>query len=59
MTGNTITGVEGRAVAIGGEASAVLRANTLGGNRENLYVDDAASVQVDDSNEICEDGLLE
>ncbi len=54
LTGNTIENVEGRAVAIGSEASAVLRDNTLCGNREDLYVDDGASADVDDSNEICE-----
>jgi hypothetical protein len=54
LTGNTTENVEGRAVAIGSEARAVLRDNTLCGNREDLYVDDGASADVDDSNEICE-----
>jgi parallel beta-helix repeat protein len=53
VSGNTIEQIEGRAVAIGSEASAVLRDNAFCDNREDLFVDDEALVDIDDSNQVC------
>ena len=56
VTGNDVEGAETRGlVVING--SPVLRDNHSCGNGENLFVADAASPDIDDSNEICEDGV--
>ena len=59
LSGNTVEGASNRGIAIGGDATALLRDNRACGNGENLWVADAANPDIDDSNEICEDGLTE
>ena len=59
IVGNTVEGATGRAVAIGPNAAPILRDNVLCGNDENLFIADGATPDIDDSNEICEDGLAE
>jgi hypothetical protein len=59
LSGNTVEGAWNRGVTIGGDATAVLRDNHACGNGQNLWVADAANPDIDDSNEICEDGLSE
>ena len=59
LSGNTVEGASDRGIAIGGDATALLRDNRACGNGENLWVADAANPDIDDSNEICQDGLTE
>ena len=57
VSGNDVEGVAGRGIDIG-FGSPVLRGNRSSGNGEaNLFVAEAATPDIDDSNEICEDAL--
>ena len=56
VTGNDVEGAVSRGLLIM-NGSPVLRGNHACGNGENLFVADAASPDIDDSNEICEDGV--
>lgn len=56
LIGNTVEGADYRGVAIVGRSTAVLEDNRICGNASNLVVLDGGDIQIDDSNEICEDG---
>ncbi len=59
LDGNEVTGAGERGIAISGEASPVLTGNVSCENGENLWVAEDATPEIDDSNEICEDGAQE
>ena len=59
LSGTSVEGASNRGIAIGSDASPVLRDNHACGNGEDLWVADTASPDIDDSNEICQDEAAE
>ena len=54
ISGNDVEGAEARGIVIIG-GSPVVRSNRSCGNGEKLFVADAATPDIDDSNQICAD----
>ena len=59
LTDCVIGGVSGRGFAIGAASGPTLSRNRSCGDGENLWVDDGATPDIDESNEICEDAPAE